>query len=71
MKGAGLNDSFLFEYKGYFGSAEIDFDEKYLFGRLLFMSDVIAYSARTVYGLHAAFEEAVDDYISALENKKG
>lgn len=53
-----------FEYKGYIGSAEVDAGSLSLVGKLLFIRDVIAYSATTVKGLRAAFEEAVDDYLA-------
>lgn len=53
-----------FEYKGYLGSAEMDTTSLSLVGKLLFIRDVIAYSASTPEGLRAAFEEAVDDYLA-------
>jgi predicted HicB family RNase H-like nuclease len=51
------------EYKGYFGSAEVDVEGNALVGKLLFMRDVITYSATTPKGLQKAFREAVDDYL--------
>ena len=53
----------VFEYKGYLGSAEVDTDAFVLVGKLLFIKDVIAYSAADAKGLEAAFKEAVDDYL--------
>lgn len=53
-----------FEYKGYLGSAEIDTTTLFLVGKLLFIRDVIAYSATSPEGLRAAFEQAVDDYLA-------
>lgn len=53
-----------FEYKGYFGSAEIDVESNVLVGKLLFITDTIAYSATSIPGLEAAFHEAVEDYLS-------
>ena len=53
-----------FEYKGYFGSAEIDVESKVLVGKLLFITDTIAYSATTILELETAFREAVEDYVS-------
>lgn len=53
-----------FEYKGYLGSAEFDTTTLSLAGKLLFIRDVIAYSATSPEGLRAAFEEAVDDYLT-------
>ncbi len=51
------------KYKGYFGSAEIDLDSGDCHGRLLFISDVITYSAEDGKGLRRAFEDAVEDYL--------
>ena len=53
-----------FEYKGYIGSAEVDAESFSLVGKLLFIRDVIAYSATTVKNLRVAFEGAVDDYLT-------
>jgi predicted HicB family RNase H-like nuclease len=52
-----------FEYKGYFGSAEVDVDGETLVGKLLYITDTIAYSAPSIRELRAAFQEAVDDYL--------
>jgi predicted HicB family RNase H-like nuclease len=52
-----------FEYKGYMGSAEVDIDGNALVGKLLFLRDVITYSATSPAGLEIAFREAVDDYL--------
>jgi len=54
-------------YKGY--TARIDFDDRdnCLVGRLLGIQDVIGFHAENVADLHAAFEEAVDDYLEACE----
>jgi predicted HicB family RNase H-like nuclease len=54
-----------FEYKGHFGSAEVDSENGVLFGRLLYIRDVIGYDASTVQELRIAFEEAVDDYLES------
>jgi predicted HicB family RNase H-like nuclease len=52
------------EYKGYIGSAEVDLESGTLFGRLLFIRDVIGYNGSTVTELRQAFESAVDDYLA-------
>lgn len=54
-----------FEYKGYIGSAEVDSEDHILVGRLLFIRDVIGYSAESVRDLEAAFRQAVDEYLEA------
>jgi len=52
-----------FEYKGYLGSAEIDTQNDILYGKLLFISDLISYTANSVSELKKSFERAVDDYL--------
>ncbi len=52
------------EYKGYLGSIEVDLDEGFVFGKLVFIRDVVSYRAEQVNGLKAAFEAAVDDYLA-------
>jgi predicted HicB family RNase H-like nuclease len=53
----------LFEYKGYFGSAEVNVIDNILQGRLMFISDIVTYIADSPASLKTAFEEAVDDYL--------
>ncbi|HTE41547.1 MAG TPA: type II toxin-antitoxin system HicB family antitoxin [Steroidobacteraceae bacterium] len=53
-----------FEYQGYLGSADVSTEDRVLVGRLLFIKDVITYSADTVPQLEAAFREAVDEYLA-------
>ncbi len=55
------------EYEGYIGSIEVDVDEGFLYGRLLFLRDVVSYRADDVAGLKAAFEAAVDDYLQTCK----
>ncbi len=54
-------------YKGY--TARIDFDDRdnILIGKLLGIGDLISFHADNVTELHAAFEEAVDDYLETCE----
>lgn len=53
----------VFDYKGYLGSAEVDTENRCLVGRLLFIRDVITYSATDVIDLEREFKAAVDDYL--------
>ena len=55
------------EYKGYLGSTDFDDDGPVFVGKLLFIRDVITYSAETAAGLVKAFHEAVDDYLETCE----
>jgi predicted HicB family RNase H-like nuclease len=52
------------QYKGYLGSTEVSIEDGVLFGKLLFIRDLVTYEAETAFGLKAAFEIAVDEYIS-------
>lgn len=50
-------------YKGYTARIEFDDRDNILVGRLLGISDLVSFHAETVTDLHAAFQEAVDDYL--------
>ncbi len=50
-------------YKGYIGSSEIDQEADILFGKLLFIKDLVTYEAKSPRELKSAFEEAVADYL--------
>jgi len=56
-----------FEYKGYYGSAEVSTEDKLLVGRLLFIRDVVSYVASTAKELEEAFHAAVDDYLATCQ----
>ena len=51
------------EYKGYTGSIEASIEDHCLFGKILFISDLVTYEAETVSDLEAEFIVAVDDYL--------
>jgi len=53
----------VFEYKGYLGSAEVSFEDGCLYGVVLSVNDVIAYSGDTVAELEQNFRDAVDGYL--------
>ena len=55
------------QYKGHLGSTEVSIDDGVLFGKLLFIRDLVTYEADTAVGLKASFESAVDDYINDCE----
>ncbi len=50
-------------YKGQIARIEFSEDDGLFLGRLLGINDVVGFHADNVPGLHAAFEEAVDDYL--------
>jgi predicted HicB family RNase H-like nuclease len=51
------------EHKGYLGSVEIDMKDHFVFGRLLFIRDVVSYRSEDLKHIRSAFEAAVDDYL--------
>ena len=53
-----------FSHKGYEGSALISLDDNCLYGKILFVGDLVTYEAETVAQLRAAFIEAVELYLS-------
>lgn len=56
-----------FEYKGYFGSAEVNMVDNILHGKLMFITDIVTYAADSPEKLKTAFEEAVDDYLKTCD----
>ena len=50
-------------YKGQIARIEFTEADGLFLGRLLGINDVVGFHADNVPGLHAAFEEAVDDYL--------
>ena len=53
----------IFKYKGYIGSLEVSVEDLCLFGKILFINDLVTYEAETPAALKLAFHEAVNDYI--------
>lgn len=53
----------VFEYNGYTGSIEASIEDRCLFGKILFISDLVTYEAETVSDLEAEFIAAVDEYL--------
>lgn len=54
-------------FKGYTGSIETDVENECLYGKLLFINDVVTYEAIDVAGLKAEFNIAVEDYIETCK----
>jgi predicted HicB family RNase H-like nuclease len=51
------------EHNGYQGSIEVDAGTDLLFGKILFVNDLVTYEAKTVPDLRKEFQAAVDDYL--------
>ena len=49
------------EHNGYQGSIEVDVGTGLLFGKILFVNDLVTYEAKTVPDLRKEFQAAVDD----------
>lgn len=60
--------STLLNHKGYYGSVEPSINEDVLKGKVLFVEDLIEYSASTVAELRDAFEAVVDQYLKDCAN---
>lgn len=54
-------------YKGYAARIEYSDEDDCLVGHIAGINDVIGFHANSVSELHAAFEEAVDDYIQTCK----
>ncbi|RKX34925.1 MAG: toxin-antitoxin system HicB family antitoxin [Verrucomicrobia bacterium] len=52
------------QYRGYLGSVECNVEDNCLFGKILYINDLVNYEADSPAGLKQAYEEAVDDYLS-------
>ena len=53
----------MMEHKGYYGSVHYNDDDRVFYGKLEFIRGLISYEGQDVESLHAAFEEAVEDYL--------
>lgn len=55
------------KYKGQIGSIEHDLDRGMLYGKLLFINDLVTYEAESLRALEAEFKVSVDEYIADCE----
>src|SRR5262245_40559064 len=53
----------VFRYKDFIGSIEVDPEDKCLYGKLLYINDLITYEATSVLKLESEFKNAVNDYL--------
>ena len=58
-----------FKHKNFSGSCEISIEDDCLYGRILFIEDIISYEGQTITEIRAAFEEAVDDYLELCQQE--
>lgn len=57
----------LLKYRGQLGSVECDLETKRLFGKLMFIDDLVTYEAVDVAGLEREFQISVDEYLADCE----
>lgn len=57
----------VFNYKGYHGSADVSPEDKCLYGKILFITDLVNYRADTYTDLEKEFKSAVDDYLEICD----
>lgn len=57
----------VFRYKGFIGSIEINSEEKCLYGKLLYINDLVTYEANTVAKLEVEFKESVNEYLASCK----
>ncbi|MEO4149248.1 type II toxin-antitoxin system HicB family antitoxin [Acinetobacter pittii] len=50
-------------YKNFDGSIETSFEDRIMFGKILFINDLIMYEGNTIDELEESFHKAVDEYI--------
>lgn len=56
------------KYKGQIGSIEHDLDRGILYGKLLFISDLVTYEAENLRTLEQEFRVSVDEYLADCES---
>lgn len=62
-----MKNNNLLKYKNYIGSIEYDLTDKCLFGKILFIDDLITYEGYTIDELENAFHKMVDDYLETCK----
>lgn len=55
------------KYKGYEGAIETDVERKVLWGKILFITDLVTYEGKSFDEVEVAFKEAVDDYLETCK----
>ena len=52
-------------YKGYIGSIEPQLETNSLYGKVLYIRDLITYESKTVQELDTEFKASIDDYLDS------
>lgn len=53
----------LIRYKNYYGAMEVDVETDSIYGRVLYIKDVVTFKAETVKQAKIEFAKSVDDYL--------
>jgi len=57
----------VFRYQGFIGSIMVDSEEKCLYGKLLYINDLVTYEAATVLKLETEFKKSVNEYLATCK----
>lgn len=57
----------LFKHRGQLGSIDFDLETKRLFGKLMFIDDLVTYEAHNLEDLEQEFKISVDEYLADCE----
>lgn len=58
------------KYKSFIGSVEVSIKDNCVYGKILFINDLVTYESDTPVNLKAKFKAAVDDYIETCKTLK-
>lgn len=53
----------LLEYKGYYGDTNVSVEDGIVYGKVLYINDLVTYEADLVTDIQHSFESAIDDYL--------
>jgi len=57
----------VFRYKSFIGSIDASSEDKCLYGKLLYVNDLVTYEGQTVKELESEFKKAVDEYLKTCD----
>ena len=57
----------ILKYKGFIGSIDISTEDKCLYGKLLYVNDLVTYEAKTIAELEKEFRKSVNDYLKTCD----
>ncbi len=55
------------KHRNYLGSVECDIENRIMYGKLLFIDDIVTYEGKDIDQLVSSFKSAVEDYIVTCE----